>query len=79
MKCDVVKSIVMAQEEWDLADETAKAMNIPRNELLRRCFHHALNALLIHGLHPVNVHCILKEARGHLLTPSRLMPLLAGR
>jgi hypothetical protein len=79
MKCDVVKSMVMAQEEWDLADQIAAQMGIARNELLRRCVHHALLNLLISGLHPVNVNLILKEARGHLLIPNRLAPLLAGR
>lgn len=79
MKCDVVKSMVMAQEEWDLADQLAESLGISRNELLRRCFHSTATSLQVQGLHPVNVSLILKEARGHLLTPSRLVPLLAGR
>lgn len=78
MKCDVVKSLVLSQEEWDLADRLAAEAGIARNELLRRCFYHSINSLLIAELHPVNVSLMLKEARGHLLVPSRLRHLLTG-
>lgn len=80
MKCDVVKSLVLPQEEWDLLDQLVDQGAAPsRNELIRRCVHHSVNSMLVAGLHPANVSLILKEARGQLLTPSRLVPLLAGR
>lgn len=80
MKCDVVKSLVLPQEEWDLLDRVVAQTNVPsRNELIRRCVHHGLLNLMFAGLCPVAADSILKEARGHLLVPANLRGLLAGR
>jgi hypothetical protein len=79
MKCDVPRSVCLAQEEWDLLDDTvAQGGYHSRNDLIRRCIHHGLLSLQVAGLCPVALHQILKEARGHLLVSNRLRHLLVS-
>lgn len=79
MKCDVPRSVCLAQEEWDLLDQIVEQAGFQsRNDLIRRCIHYGLLSLEVAGLSPVALHQIMKEARGELLVPNRLRHLLVS-
>ena len=79
LKCDKVSSVAMPTEEWELLDRCARESQTTRNELIRRCIHFALRNLLLSDLSPISVDCMLREARGELLTGNSLRGILTGR
>jgi hypothetical protein len=79
MKCDRTFSVTMSTEELELLERTAEQSATSRNDLIRRCINHGLNALLINGLFAPNVDRMLREARSPLLSPHTVPDLLTGR
>lgn len=82
-KCDVVKSVVLSQKEWDLLDRILEDNRCfrSRNDLIRRCIHFGIKAFLLANVQPTDLEIALKEARPELLIADRLPDLLeeAGR